>query len=98
METAPNSIDIMIFISIQPFALKKMFALGATLLCLSTASCFADAMFLSLDARAPQTNRVRQVVSPSTSPSQPVSFSVANQWVGDLDDIPYGYHTEWAAP
>ena len=42
----------MIFVSIQPFAVKKMFALGATLLCLSTASCFADAMFLSIDQPA----------------------------------------------
>ncbi|HSH38528.1 MAG TPA: hypothetical protein VK993_07060 [Chthoniobacterales bacterium] len=37
----------MILISIQPFAAKKLFALGATIACLSTASCFADAMYLS---------------------------------------------------
>ncbi len=37
----------MILISIQPFAPKKLFALGATIACLSTASCFADAMYLS---------------------------------------------------
>ena len=37
----------MILISIQPFAPRKLFALGATIACLSTASCFADAMYLS---------------------------------------------------
>lgn len=37
----------MILISIQPFAAKKLFAVVATIACLSTASCFADAMYLS---------------------------------------------------
>ena len=40
----------MILISIQPFAPKKLFALAATIACLSTASCFADAMYLSARA------------------------------------------------
>lgn len=31
----------MILISIQPFAPRKMLALAVTLICLSTASCFA---------------------------------------------------------
>jgi hypothetical protein len=31
----------MIMISIQPFAARKMFALALTMVCLSTASCFA---------------------------------------------------------
>ena len=44
----------MILISIQPFAPKKLFALGATIACLSTASCFADAMYLSSKSHSPQ--------------------------------------------
>ena len=44
----------MILISIQPFAAKKLFALGATIACLSTASCFADAMYLSSKSRSPE--------------------------------------------
>ena len=45
----------MILISIQPFAPKKLFAVVATIACLSTASCFADAMYLS--AKSEVSNR-----------------------------------------
>jgi hypothetical protein len=38
----------MVLISIQPFAFKKIFLLVAALLCLSSAACFADSLFMSL--------------------------------------------------
>ena len=55
----------MILISIQPFAPKKLFALAATVACLSTASCFADAMYLSgktqsLEKTTPRVQAVEQ--------------------------------------
>ena len=53
MRAAIESIT-MILISIQPFAPKKLFALGATIACLSTASCFADAMYLSSKSPSPE--------------------------------------------
>ena len=52
MRAAIESIT-MILISIQPFAPKKLFALAATIACLSTASCFADAMYLSNKSPSP---------------------------------------------
>lgn len=91
----------MILISIQPFAFKKMFALAATVLCLSTASCFSASMFLSVDSTPydRQMNRIRPVLaSPSGSAGQNVSMALVNQWMGDLRDIPYGYQMEWKTP
>jgi hypothetical protein len=38
----------MILIGLQPFAIKKIFLLVAALLCLSSAICFADPVFMSL--------------------------------------------------
>jgi F0F1-type ATP synthase assembly protein I len=40
-------ISTMILVSINPFALKKMFLLVAALLGLSSAICFADPLFMS---------------------------------------------------
>ncbi len=37
----------MVLISLQPYAVKKLAALALALLCLSTVSCFADALYLS---------------------------------------------------
>lgn len=80
----------MICISIQPFAFKKMFALGATLLCLSTASCFADAMFLSSNSA----RRSAQAAGPRTAVVSPASFAresrttapTMNSWFGAVAD------------
>lgn len=91
----------MILISIQPFALKKLFALAATVLCLSTASCFASSMFMSVDSTPydRQMSRIRPVLLGGKSASgQQVSLSTVNQWMGDLRDIPYGYQLEWKTP
>jgi predicted transglutaminase-like cysteine proteinase len=90
----------MIFISIQPFAVKKLLGLALTLLCLSTASCFASSMLISVDATPydRQMTRIRPVLLTKNSTSQPVSLAVVNNWMGDLRDIPYGYQLEWKTP
>ena len=90
----------MILISIQPFALKKMFAFFATIICLSTASCFAATMFLSVEATPydRQMSRIRPILSSPKSSASQVSLSTVNQWMEDLRDIPYGYHMEWKTP
>jgi hypothetical protein len=89
-----NDIDIMILISIQPFAPKKMFALGATLLCLSTASCFADALFLSIDSKGQtrQHSRTLSISSPAdelpitrAENAQPAQFDQRIQAPGATD-------------
>jgi predicted transglutaminase-like cysteine proteinase len=92
----------MILISIQPFAFKKLFALVATLICLSTASCFAASMFLPV-ASTPydrQMNRIRPVLlsGRNGAASRDVSLDNVNHWIGDLRDIPYRYHMEWKTP
>lgn len=90
----------MILISIQPFAPRKMFALAATLLCLSTASCFATSLFLSVDSTPydRQMTRIRPVLASSTKGGGQLSIARVNQWMGDLRDIPYGYQMEWKTP
>jgi hypothetical protein len=91
----------MILISIRPFALKKMFAFGATVLCLSTASCFAASMLLSVNSTPydHQMNRIRPVLaSTSAGGGQGLSIGIVNHWMEDLRDIPYGYQMEWKTP
>ena len=92
----------MILISIQPFALKKIIALGCTVVCLATASCFASSMFLPVESTPydRQVSRIQPVLSSpkKVAPKQQVSLSIVNQWMGDLRDIPYGFHVEWKTP
>ena len=78
---------IMILISIRPFAPKKLFALVATIACLSTASCFADAMYLSAKVGSSQRDlsRGQQSEQSSASVARPPSFfSVPGDFVQDL--------------
>ncbi len=91
----------MILVSIHPFAPKKILALAAVVICLSTASCFASAIFLSVDSTPydRQMSRIRPVLTSRTSePDREVSLAVVNQWIGSLREIPYGYHAEWKTP
>lgn len=90
----------MILISLQPFALKKMFALAATLVCLSTASCFAASMFLPVDSTPydRQMARIRPVLNTTTESANHVTVSRVNQWMEDLRGIPYGYQMIWKTP
>lgn len=91
----------MILISIQPFAPKKIFALAAAVVCLSTASCFASAMLLAVESTPydRQMSPIRPVlISKPASAAQQVSLPIVNQWMTDLREIPYGYHMEWKTP
>ena len=90
----------MIFISLHPFAPKKLFALAATLVCLSTASCFASSLFLAVDTTPydRQMSRVRPVLLGTSSPSRQMSLAIVNHWMEDLRDIPYGFQIEWKTP
>lgn len=92
----------MILISIQPFAPKKIFLLVAAVLCLCSASCFADSLFLTVSSTPydRQMSRIRPVLTSSGKSAAPgqVSLSIVNHWMEDLRDIPYGYHMEWKTP
>ena len=91
----------MILISIQPFAPKKILAVAAAIACLSTASCFASSLFLPVKATPydRQMTRIRPVLmSASSANDHSLSVELVNQWMGDLREIPYGYHMEWKTP
>lgn len=57
-------------------------------------------MFLSVDSTPydRQMSRIRPVLLSRSATEQQVSVSLVNQWMGDLRDIPYGYHNEWKTP
>ncbi len=90
----------MILISLQPFALKKILALASALVCLSTASCFAAPLFLSVDTTPydRQMSRIRPILTTAANGGTQVSLNRVNQWMEDLRQIPYGYQMEWKTP
>jgi hypothetical protein len=72
----------MVLIGIQPFASKKIFLLVAALLCLTSAICFADSLFMSLHSSpyGRQLNRRQPVPFPlSRCAAQPPFLVVACQ-------------------
>ena len=58
----------MVLIGIQPFATRKILILVVALLCLSSAICFADSLFMSLHSRpyGRRPNRIKPIL-PSVS-------------------------------
>jgi hypothetical protein len=78
------TITNMVLISIQPFAFKKIFLLVATLLCLSSAICFADSLFMSLHSRPYGHQLNRSQTAPPAVSEQPVQplLPVACQSLG----------------
>jgi predicted transglutaminase-like cysteine proteinase len=70
------------------------------MICLSTASCFATSMFLSVEATPydRQMSRIRPILLTKPAAAQQVSMAVVNHWMEDLRDIPYGYQIEWKTP
>ena len=75
----------MVFISLQPFDLKKVSLLIAAIICLLTASCFADAVFLSGDSARydHQMSRNRRAVSSSETKlkTPEVSIALMDDWM-----------------
>jgi hypothetical protein len=86
----------MILVSIQPFAPKKLFALAATVACLSTASCFADAMYLSAKSTT-AASKTRQAAPAQRSVSNaaaPQAFSFVSHWNAEVRDVTFAYAGE----
>jgi predicted transglutaminase-like cysteine proteinase len=92
----------MIFISINPFALKRFFFFLLAAIGLSCASCFADAVFMNVKTTPydMQMSRIRPVLllSQSHLGREQVSLGMVNHWIGDLRSIPYGFTKEWKTP
>lgn len=91
----------MILISLQPYDVKKIFALVAAMICLSTVSGFAQSLLMSVPATPydHQMARIQPVLfSKAAAHSSNVSLAVVNQWMQDLRGIPYGFSPEWKLP
>src|SRR5450432_1420930 len=91
----------MILISLQPFNVKKILALVAAIICLSTVSGFAQSLLLSVPSTPydHQMARIQPVLfSKAATHNSNVSLAVVNQWMQDLRGIPYGFSSEWKLP
>ena len=91
----------MILISICPFDYKKIFALVATMVCLSSVSGFAQSLLLSVPSTPydRQMARIQPVLFSKSSPQTAnLSLAVVNHWIQDLRGIPYGFSAEWRTP
>ena len=91
----------MITISIHPFHPKKIAALVAALIGLSSVSCFAESVFMTVKATPydRQMTRIQPVLFTKTSAhKENLSLAVVNHWIQDLRGIPYGFSAEWKTP
>jgi len=94
----------MILISIQPFDYKKICALIATILCLSSINGFAQSLFLTVPSTPydHQMTRIQPVLfsKPAShdAASKSLSLAIVNHWIQDLRGIPYGFSAEWKTP
>ena len=91
----------MIFVSINPFALKRFFFFLLAAIGFSCLSCFGQSILLSVKATPydRQMTRIRPfLVSNDTPTHRDLSLRLVNFWIGDLRSIPYGFTREWKTP
>ena len=81
--------------------MKKTLLLAVALLSFSSAAtCFADALLLTVKATPydNQMSRIRPVLTTAGAPTDRTSLAVVNEWMTDLREIPYQYHLVWKTP
>jgi hypothetical protein len=91
----------MVFISLQPFNVRKTFLLVFALLCLSSISVFAESLFIGVDSTPydRQMTRIRPVLSTKQNArKEDLSLALVNHWIQDLRGIPYGFSPQWKTP
>ena len=91
----------MIFISINPFALKRFFFFFLAAIGLSCVSCFGQCILLGVKTTPydKQMSRIRLVLmAEAPEGGNKVSLGMVNRWMGDLRSIPYGFTKEWKTP
>jgi hypothetical protein len=91
----------MIFVSINPFALKRFFFFLLAAIGFSCLSAFGQSLLLTVKSTPydRQMNRIRPILNAETHPVQgQISLSLVNRWMGDLRSIPYGFTQEWKTP
>ena len=91
----------MIFVSINPFALKRFFFFFLAAIGFSCLSCFGQSILLSV-RNTPydrQMSCIRPVLISETPPAhRDISLGIVNHWIADLRLIPYGFTREWKTP
>ena len=91
----------MIFVSINPFALRRFFFFFLAAIGLSCVSCFGQSILLAVKTTPydKQMSRIRMVLTADfPDGGDTVSLGMVNRWIGDLRSIPYGFTKEWKTP
>ncbi len=91
----------MIFVSVNPFALKRFFLFLLAAIGFSCVSCFGENLFLTVKNTPydKQMSRIRPVLlTESEGGEEEISMGVVNRWIGDLRSIPYGFTRQWKTP
>jgi hypothetical protein len=91
----------MIFVSVNPFALKRFFFFFLTAIGLSCISCYGQSILLSVQSTPydKQMTRIRPFLTMERpSNHSTVSLRMVNHWIWDLRSIPYGFTREWKTP
>ena len=90
----------MVTVSLTPLSPGKILALVLALLGLTTVSCFADPVFLTVNSTPydRQMTRIQPVLFTKGGGHRDLSVGLVNQWIQDLRAIPYGFSPEWKTP
>ena len=91
----------MIFISLNPFVLKRVFLVLLALVGFSCVSGYSEQLLLTVKSTPydRQMSRIQpMLVSNDHSNHGKVSLRMVNQWIGDLRSIPYGFTAVWKTP
>lgn len=92
----------MIFVSINPFALKRFFVFLLAAIGFSCLSCFGQSVLLSVKNTPydKQMSRIRPVLMAEDrhGGGEKISLGTVNYWIGDLRSIPYGFTKKWKTP
>ncbi len=92
----------MIFVSINPFALKRFFFFLIAAIGLSCLTCFGESILVGVKNTPydKQMTRIRPILvsSAASRGGDDVSLQMVNAWIGELRAIPYGFTREWKTP
>lgn len=91
----------MIFVSINPFALRRFFFFFIAAIGLSCVSCFGQSILLAVESTPydKQMSRIRPVLAcETTHGGNNISLAMVNRWISDLRSIPYGFTRDWKTP
>lgn len=91
----------MIFISLNPFVLKRIFLVLLVLVGISCASGYSDPLLLTVKSTPydRQMTRIQPIlISNGTANHGQISLRLVNRWMGDLRSIPYGFTRVWKTP